>query len=611
MKVKIKKIGKHQYLSDIMKELARNCIYHKPTGAGITTLELRAKRHGVIIEVNTPVIQGKCLEFNRKNRRKLLVRGVYEGIAVDEIIDYLQSDVEYKKIITTPESYPKVVQAFEELGITDEFYKTYFMLFDECERTIQDVNYRKSIILPMEDFFKFKNKAFVSATPIIPTDPRFKVQKFQYVKIEPDYDCKQDVEITITNNTILSFKKHIEESCKKQYFIFLNSTKSICTVINFLNIDTSKSYIFCSEESRNKLKLNGVTNAKSTLVESKEFREFNFFTSRFNSAVDILGVEEPHIIIITDLFLASHTKVDPCSEVIQIVGRFRRPQNGEIVRHLFHITNIDPTIPFSTEEEILADIERLKVVYETLNSFCKAGTNVFAKTIVLEMIEKTAFADFVNKNGTTNYFMIDNAVFENKINSYYSNSEKLIDAYNNSKEYSLSVKHENYLITDKIKSDIKLSHEKLKSSLELLLPILNDLEQQGLSKPEVVQQIDLIRKDHPTAFRTFEEIGFDKAKELGFKYHKIKAEIANVKLLRDGNNFEFLSHIKRFFKVGKSYTLLQIKSTLREGVKKYNLPSLKPSIELLEKYFYVSSRTYIETVDGKKVYGYTLLGSKF
>ncbi|RZM23078.1 MAG: hypothetical protein EOO88_27345 [Pedobacter sp.] len=237
MKTTEKKIGENQYLSDIMKELAKNCIYHKPTGAGITHLELMAQRHGIIIEVNKPVIQGKCEEFNGKNRRKLLVRGVYEGVTVQEIIDYLQSDVKHKKIITTPESYPKVVEAFKELDMLQEMYRTYFMLFDECERTIQDVDYRKSIILPMEDFFKFTNKAFVSATPIIPSDPRFIHQKFKYVRIIPNYDTKQNVILTITNNSLLSFKNYIEKSGQNQYFIFLNSTKSICTVIDFLNID--------------------------------------------------------------------------------------------------------------------------------------------------------------------------------------------------------------------------------------------------------------------------------------------------------------------------------------------------------------------------------------
>lgn len=42
-------------------------------------------------------------------------------------------------------------------------YEDYFLLFDECEKAIQDVGYRGDIYLPVEDFFKFNGKAMVSA----------------------------------------------------------------------------------------------------------------------------------------------------------------------------------------------------------------------------------------------------------------------------------------------------------------------------------------------------------------------------------------------------------------------------------------------------------------
>jgi len=611
MKVIEKKIGEKQYLSDIMKELAKNAIYHKPTGAGITRLELKTHRHSIIIESNTPVIQGKCAEFNGRNRRKLVIRGVYEGITVQEIIDYLQSGVEYIKIMTTPESYLKVVQAFNELDMMEQVYNTYFMLFDECERTIQDVDYRKSIIIPMDDFFIFKNKAFVSATPIIPSDPRFKQQNFKYIRVKPSYDTIQKVGLTITNNTLLSFKKHIEENPRERYFIFLNSTKAICTLINYLKIDCKDSYIFCSEESKNKLKLNRITNAKSTLVESVEFRKYNFFTSRFNSAVDILNVVEPYIIIVTDLFIAEHTKVDPFSEVQQIIGRFRKPENGTITRHLTHITNIDPKLKSFSQNEILTDVDRMRYLHDTLNSFCKSSTNLFARIIVKEMMEKTTFANYINKDGTTNYFMVDNAVFDGKMNGYYSKEEHLIASYNATGEFKLTVMQESYELTDAVRAEIKASKAKLKSSLELLMPILNSLELMGLNNPIAIEQLEEIKKEHPTAYSTFQEIGFERAAELEFKYHRIQAEIASKKIEREGTNFQLLTHIKSAFDVGESYTLAQIKKKLKAGIVKFNLSSLKAGIELLEIYFDISARTYIGTENGKSKYGYTILKSKF
>ena len=74
-------------------------------------------------------------------------------------------DIEYKKIITTPESFYKIRKAAEELNIN--IYKTFFCLFDECEKVTQDVDYRRKISQPIYDFFKFEQKAFVSATPLL------------------------------------------------------------------------------------------------------------------------------------------------------------------------------------------------------------------------------------------------------------------------------------------------------------------------------------------------------------------------------------------------------------------------------------------------------------
>ena len=76
------------------------------------------------------------------------------------------------------------------------------MLFDECEKIIQDVDYRGDIHLPVNDFFKFEGKAMVSATPLMPRDPRFAEQGFEMMRVEPTYDYKQRVKLLVTNNTM-------------------------------------------------------------------------------------------------------------------------------------------------------------------------------------------------------------------------------------------------------------------------------------------------------------------------------------------------------------------------------------------------------------------------
>ena len=42
-----------------------------------------------------------------------------------------------------------------------DMYAECFILFDECEKLVQDVHYRDSIREPMNDFFRFRDKALI------------------------------------------------------------------------------------------------------------------------------------------------------------------------------------------------------------------------------------------------------------------------------------------------------------------------------------------------------------------------------------------------------------------------------------------------------------------
>lgn len=608
MKKKTIKIRADQYLSDILNFIENKTIYEKPTGAGITRMELKAKRHSLIIEANRPVIQSKCQQFNGRDRRNLIIRGVYEGITVSDIVAYLESDVKYKKIITTPESYPKVITAFSQLGILDELINDYFMLFDECEKTIQDIDYRDDIILPMNDFFKFKNKAFVSATPIIPSDPRFEQQKFKYVQIKPVKLIKQPVDLITTNNVFLSFQKYLQNSHEEQHFIFLNSTKAIVALIEYLDIK-DESMIFCSDESKGKLALNNYKNVK-TLMDENAFRKFNFFTSRFNSAVDILGIENPNIIVITDCYIAEHTMADPNSEIVQMIGRFRKPKTGVILRKLTHISNVNPNLEFSTEEQIKKDLNDMKTIHTYLMAFHDAVTSHIAKKITRELLEKTLFSKYLNKDGSINYYMIDNALFSNMISGYYRTEEYLEKAYKESNKFIINKNHENYTLTDEQKSNINSSLDRLKTALELLIPILADLVERGLEDAEVFLELKMIEKEHPTTFKTIKTVGIERVVELK-DVLSIQKEAAEIKSKEGLEHFGFMGYLKNNIHVGGSYQLRQVNSILKKGITEFKLSRLKPNIELLKQYFDISDRIYLNSKVGKKIYGYKIHKSKF
>ena len=106
-------LKKGEWLLDALKRIGHsmipsNCILNKTlTGLGATHSEIHSKRSSIIIEPNVPVILGK-LDDNEN------LEAVYAKCTPYNLKKYLQMDIPYKKIITTPESFKKIRKAAEE-----------------------------------------------------------------------------------------------------------------------------------------------------------------------------------------------------------------------------------------------------------------------------------------------------------------------------------------------------------------------------------------------------------------------------------------------------------------------------------------------------------------
>lgn len=200
-------INKGEWLLDALKRIGydmipTNSILDKTlTGLGATHSEIHSKRNSIIIEPNVPVILGK-LDENEN------LEAVYEKCEPYTIKKYLQMDIPFKKILTTPESFHKIRDAASSLGI--DIYKEYFCLFDECEKVTQDIDYRRKIAQPIYDFFQFENKALVSATPLPISHPELEKQEFQKIKITPSYDYKKNLELIVTNSYYKRLRKVLD-----------------------------------------------------------------------------------------------------------------------------------------------------------------------------------------------------------------------------------------------------------------------------------------------------------------------------------------------------------------------------------------------------------------
>lgn len=418
-------LHKGEWLLDALKRVGykmipTNTILNKTlTGLGATHSEIHSKRNSIIIEPNVPVILGK-LNDNEN------LEAVYEKCTPHTIGKYLQMDIPYKKILTTPESFHKIRKAATKLNIN--IYKDYFCLFDECEKLTQDIDYRRKISQPIYDFFKFEQKALVSATPLEMSHPEFERQGFQLLKIVPDYDYKKDLELIVTNSyykrlrTVLDNLKDSKHIC-----IFFNVTDGIGDLIDNLGVTDYK--VFCSDKSVEKLRKRGITNAYSQI--DYPLAKYNFFTCRFYSALDIMnGKHKPDILMLTDLRTAQWTMIDPFTEAIQIQGRFRKKGKDDITYNsLSHITTIDPDIRVRSKEEIKNRVDQFITNYNLLKEQRDGMEDEFKQKAILEDMESLKYQDLIDERGEVNPFSIDNLYNEERVRAYYQSANALYQAY--------------------------------------------------------------------------------------------------------------------------------------------------------------------------------------
>ena len=510
MRTEILTIDKGQCLTDVLPAIPANTIFDKTiTGCGATHSEIvNAARHSIIIEPNIPVILGKKAEHP-------FLFAVYEGITKEDVKAYLAGEHDgYRKIITTPEGFDKkVLPAMHELEIP--VYKDYFLLFDECEKAIQDVGYRGDIYLPVEDFFKFENKAMVSATPIVPSDPRFGENGFKILKLVPTYDSRIELTLCTTNNTVAVMRKLLKRLENETVCVFLNSTETILSLIYALGLQ-GRSRVFCSEKSVRKLKQMNFTDASETL---DELAPVNFLTSRFYAAVDIKLDYKPHVILLTDVMRAPFSAVDPQTEVVQAIGRFR---NG--VARAYHIANTSDNLQCLTREALERRLTGEENIYNQIRQIQPDSEDEAQARF--QALNGMAYKRFVTRDGNRNHFMWDNAWTDEQIKAYYRYPSTLTAAYK-SAPFRLTVCTAHYPITD---AD-RLRREKAKmNTRELWREVVGQLAklQTAHSDMEPAFLQEELGNEFAAIVQAFTILGAKRMEELGYSRSKIEAAMTRT-----------------------------------------------------------------------------------
>ena len=577
--------GKIQYLTEVLQEIPTNAILCKTlTGLGATYGELKSSRNSIIIEPNTPVIDGK---FNDPKHKDDNIMRVYAEVYRDNIIDYIQKSLKAgkkMKIMTTPESFGKVKEACEEIDMDIRF--NFFLLFDECHKIIKDVDYRGDIVLPVDLFFECKNKALVSATPMDFSDPRFEQQGFTKIIIDPQFEYKKELYLHTTTNVRISLKKSLDQikDDGTPIFIFCNSTDLTYAMMKNLNI-IEDSYVFCSEKSVRKLKDMDVKDTSKDW-SPKKMKHINWMTSRFYNAVDIELDVLPHVFIVTNCYYIDYTMVDPFTDVVQILGRFR---NG--IKSATHISNTNPNYSIRTHDQVLGYMECSKDIYETIQVLYDKSQRIEERDAYKAALEHLPHHNMLNERGQINWFRWDNEVDERMLKTYYNNPEILVNRYQESPMFETSHLHHTYHGIGDEEELILESRMNLKEKHKL---IVQQLELLGKCETELEMELKrAMFEADPFIVRAYDILGKSKIEELKYSYKAISQAMIVEKYKRDTRTTAILESIKLWFEEGKWYADSFIKSKIAEIYADFQIqtPTGGLTANEIEQYFDVISKT--------------------
>ena len=520
-----------QYLSDVMNEIPSNSILSKRIpGCGATTLELETERPSIIVVPNVPVIKSKCEKYPN-------LMGVHEDVTIDKIANYLTNNNRHK-IMTTPESFGKVKTACERCGIN--IYNHFFLLMDECHQLIKDVDFRIDIVLPMNDFFRFKSKALVSATPIVFSDPRFKENNFETIEVSADYDYRQEITVTHTYNIHKAIANYLE-SHEGTVCFFINFTTEIYSIMKQFNL-LEESTVYCAPKSRLKLRNEYSFDNAHNNWSADTMKKYNFLTGRFFTAFDLELDYQPDVVMITDPHISEYTILDIDTDCIQICGRFR---NG--LKSATHIYRVNPEIIAKSRERIEWEISNHEFAYQTVNTLYNSADTRESRFAFGTALETLPFRKFQYPDFTKNWFAIDNEINSVLVNNRYQSRELINQWYKDNYFFNPTFDYCEYNKNDEKLKIVKAARS-AKDKRRKMVQLLSEME-----TPNSEYALDFIndmRKIDPFIVEAFETLGKEGIEQLNYSEKKVNE--AMILSQRKGN--KVIRLIKNTFKVGNKYS---------------------------------------------------------
>jgi hypothetical protein len=513
------------WLGDSFNYLPSGIIDKKETGIGATTLEIKSKRHSIIIEPLKITVVEKAI-----NNPKVFALLVDEKDIYIKLHAYLNDNsIEYKKIFLVIDNLEKLVFQLDKL------FKDFFLLFDEIDYMQSSSSYRNLMEFAIDIGKAHGNFAVVSATLIDFSDPlmsKLPVTSFKYEKLvkKPlilNYYHSSKVSGLQKKRTqlkkLFSYIVHLLNSTEDKILVALNSLnaiKDITAQLVQMKIISSYDITILISDSPNNSYLREKYSEKK-ITDKKLPTKLNFITSAYFNGYDL---EDFYRLLIysSPPYGSSMLSIN---EIKQIYGR-NRYSNGVIQFVLFthdiSIEDIKNPELMDLESEHYIDIAKTHV--DAADCIDKHYSNKTIHSDKIMDIFSEGFRDNYESymlNFSRRRLIIDpldiSSSLSNPLKKKYINDIAFfkIDYL----RYILEIQKSTYLVTPLYFDDDELYRE---SSLASIIPSLEDI---GFNIEYLQEEFELLSLDSDK--KTEQEMiaqSFENIKKL-VKQHNISSHL--------------------------------------------------------------------------------------
>ena len=383
------KLNEKVYLSDLpeFKDLSilYNTVFNKSvTGIGGTSLALDSKENIIILMPFVEVVKNK----ENYNLNTFCVK---ESVTVQSIVKYLKT-TKIRKIVATYDALFKIVEAYDRVGLN--IYND-FLLIDEWQVIFQQFGFRYKVMrYLLDESVKFKNKCFMTATPISKEYWFDELQGLDELVLQ--YDLPKTKLIHFKCNDVVDEVSALvkTKNDNRNLHFFINSVQLINTIVKSNNLLPNEVRIVCSKQSKNELKLSGYTIESTTSLPKK----YNFYTSTAFEGC-LLPLEKvmttDGLVNAKDVTL-SHRLINSEGKQVSIINLQQYYKNNEKV-FTIKLGNTYRTTTFTGKHPILISEHPKNKPFEFVNcSSIKKNNwviypNVFKKEIELDNYEWDKF----------------------------------------------------------------------------------------------------------------------------------------------------------------------------------------------------------------------------